>query len=296
MTCDDRCAMAGRELLERCLEAGHDPAECEARASEAVDHCIEENCLPPDCAAGCAQVAHEVFRDCIAMTLHPDSNSCAQEARRAFEACVGEHCDAPTCEDRCGAAGDMVQRECLANGGSDADCAGGRRTEGDVAGDGRRVAHHLATEDARARHHGRPECFHVGVPQDIGDRGQRAERDTAARRLDAAQPGQPVDADEASRRACPRADVDQQVGAAGERRGVAAERAERLVEARRDGQLECRQHGVSPSFAQTSQPPSTAISLPVMFWLSSLAMNKTALAMSSGVVTRLSAISSTYSA
>ena len=52
---------------------------------------------------------------------------------------------------------------------------------------------------------------------------------------------------------------------------------------------------LSSNILQTSQPPSTVISCPVILRLSSLARNSTASAMSCGSVTRFRIMSSTYS-
>src|SRR5262249_51376012 len=63
-----------------------------------------------------------------------------------------------------------------------------------------------------------------------------------------------------------------------------------------DRLVQCRGRDVlEPRHRQTSQPPSTVIDWPVMFFESSEARKQTALAMSAAVVTRRSAISLTYS-
>ncbi len=93
--------------------------------------------------------------------------------------------------------------------------------------------------------------------QDLAHGGARAECDPAAGDTDAAQGLDLAEPDQLRRGRAPRPQIDDHVGAAGERlrRAVAlGERGQRRVQGLGDDQFEVRVH------VQTSQPPSTVSS------------------------------------
>ena len=140
-------------------------------------------------------------------------------------------------------------------------------------------------------------CANLRRAQQVAHRGAAADGDALGPELHAEQLVDLAEAHHPVRPLALRANVDDQVRAAcdGEHRLAAAvgERRQGAVQVRGNVQFEGRVHRefscLCPRY--TSQPPSTVMAWPVIWRLSSLAMNSTALATSWQVVTRFRHIS-----